>query len=562
MQIPRVRKTYRNIKRYRQIFAVLLKYGFEDIVERLKLDTFVKIGRKFLRRSRSASKIEQLTTAQRLRMALAELGPTFIKLGQILSTRPDLIPFDYVKELEKLQDKVPPFPQDEVSRCFSSSLNCGLDEIFLDFEMKPIAAASIAQVHRATLLNGTKVAVKIQRPNIQRSIETDISILFDFAGILEKYFPESELYNPRGIVKEFAKTIRAELDFIREGRNIDRFRNNFKGDATLHIPEVYWEATTHTILTMEFIDGAKVSEIDFSRRSDLDAKVIARNGALSTLKMIFEHGLFHADPHPGNIFVLPKNIIAPIDFGMVGRLDEQTKNYLRSLLLAIVEKDIDKIIRIFIDAEVLDDMRDTRSLRLDLNDFIEAYYGVPLYQLEIEKLLNDLIDVLRQHRIGLLTDVVLMAKALATIEGVGRTLDPQFNLMTLVEPYVQQLILRPFLPKKQLKDLKQTIEDTDALLKVLPSELRFILRRIKKGKISFIFEHQGLDRLITELDKSSNRLAFSLIIAALIIGSSIIVFSNKGPYIFGLSVFGLLGYVIAAMLGLWLVIAILRSGKM
>ena len=562
MQVPRVRKTYRNIKRYRQIFAVLLKYGFEDVVERLKLDSFVKFGRKFLRKSRSADKIKNLTTAQRLRMALAELGPTFIKLGQILSTRPDLIPFQYVKELEKLQDNVPPFSQDEVKKCFATQFNCTIPNIFLDFEDEPIAAASIAQVHRATLPSGQKVAVKIQRPNIKRTIETDISILFDIAGILEKYFPESELYNPRGIVKEFAKTIRAELDFIREGRNIDHFQNNFKQDSTLHFPEVYWETTTHNILTMEFIDGVKISEIDFSQRNDLDAKIIARNGALSTLKMIFEHGLFHADPHPGNIFVLPENILAPIDFGMVGRLDDQTKNYLRNLLLAIVERDVDKIIRIFIDAEVLDEMSDTRSLRLDLNDFIESYYGLPLYQLEIEKLLSDLIDVLRRHRIGLLTDVVLMAKALATVEGVGRKLDPEFNLITLVEPYVQQLMLQPFLPKKQLKELKQTIEDTGALLKVLPGELRYILRRIKKGKISFIFEHRGLDRLIMELDKSSNRLAFSLIIAALIIGSSIIVFSDKGPNIFGFSVFGLIGYVIAAILGLWLVIAILRSGKL
>lgn len=562
MQVPRVRKTYRNIKRYRQIFAVLLKYGFEDIVERLKLDTFVKFGRKFLRKSRASTKIENLSTAQRLRMALAELGPTFIKLGQVLSTRPDLVPYQYVKELEKLQDKVPPFSWDEVQKSFKSELEHSISDLFLDFEKKPIAAASIAQVHKATLHTGQQVAVKIRRPNIRRTIETDISILFDIAGILEKYFPESELYNPRGIVKEFAKTIRAELDFIREGRNIDRFRNNFKKDPTLYFPEVYWDATTHNILTMEYIDGVKVSEIDFSRRDDLNPKVIARNGALATLTMIFEHGLFHADPHPGNIFVLRDNILAPIDFGMVGRLDEQTKTYLRNLLQALVEKDIDKIIKIFIDAEVLDEIRDTRALRLDLYDFIESYYGVPLYQLEIEKLLNDLIEVLRQHRIGLLTDVVLMAKALATVESIGRNLDPEFNLMTLVEPYVQQLMIQPILPKKQLKEIKQAIQDMDALLKVLPGELRYILRRVKKGKISFIFEHQGLDHLITELDKSSNRLAFSLIIASLIIGSSIIVFSDKGPFIFGISIFGILGYVIAAILGLWLVVAILRSGKM
>ncbi|MCI0495872.1 AarF/ABC1/UbiB kinase family protein [candidate division KSB1 bacterium] len=562
MQIPRFRKTYRNIKRYRQILSVLLKYGFDDIVERLKLRSFLKIGRRFFRKSRAVQKIEHLTTAQRLRMALAELGPTFIKLGQVLSTRPDLIPLDFVKELEKLQDNVPPFPSHQAMQIVATELNKPVAELFLSFSEEPLAAASIAQVHRAVFPDGKAIVVKIQRPNIRTTIETDINILYDFAAIVEKYIPEAELYNPKAIVNEFAKTIRSELDFIREGRNIDRFRNYFKNDRTIYLPQVYWEYTTANVLTMEFIDGTKISDIDFSQRSDLNPKIIARNGAMATLKMIFEYGFFHADPHPGNIFVLKNNILAPIDFGMVGRLDEQTKNYLRSLLSAIVEKDIDRIIKIFIDAEVLDERNDTRSLRLDLNDFIDTYMGIPLYQLEIEKLFGDLVDVLRRHRISLMTDVVLMAKALATIEALGRSLDPEFNIMTLIEPYATKLMLQPVLPMKQLKELKQLAKDTEELIKILPSDLKFILRKMKKGKMNMIFEHRGLERLILEIDKSSNRLSFSLIIAALIIGSSLIIFLNKGPFILGLSIFGLIGFLIAAILGLWLVIAILRSGKL
>ncbi len=562
MQIPKFHKTYRNIKRYRQIFAVLLKFGFEDTVERLKLDTIIKFGRKLTRRAREAEKYEHMTTSQRLRMALADLGPTFIKLGQVLSTRPDLVPIDLVKELEKLQDKVPSFPSDEAMKIVSAQLNKPISEIFLSFSEQPMAAASIAQVHRATLLNGQPVAVKIQRPKIRNIIETDISILYDLANLVEKYFPESELYNPKAIVDEFAKTIRSELDFVREGRNIDRFRNYFRNDATLYLPVVYWETTTSSILTMEYIDGIKISEIDFSQRKDLDRKILARNGALATLKMIFELGLFHADPHPGNIFILKNNVLAPLDFGMVGRLDEQTRVYLQNLLSAIVERNIDKIIKIFIEAEVIDETKDTRLLRFDLNDFIDTYYGIPLNQLEIAKLFGDLIEVLRRHRITLLTDVVLMAKALATIESVGRSLDPDFNMMTLVEPYAKKLMAHPVLPTKQLKEMKQLALETEELIRILPSELKYILRKVKKGKMNLIFEHRGLDRLILELDKSSNRLSFSLIIAALIIGSSIIVFSGKGPILFGLSVFGLIGYLIAAILGLWLVIAILSSGKL
>lgn len=562
MQIPRFRKTYRNIKRYRQILSVLLKYGFDDIVERLKLRSFLKIGRRFFRKARAVEKIERLTTAQRLRMALAELGPTFIKLGQVLSTRPDLIPYDFVKELAKLQDDVPPFASDHAMQIVAKELGKPITELFQSFSEESLAAASIAQVHRAVLPDSRAIVVKIQRPDIRKTIETDIDILYDLAAVVEKYIPEAELYNPRAIVTEFARTIRSELDFIREGRNIDRFRNYFKNDRTIYLPQVYWELTTANVLAMEFIAGTKISDIDFSQRRDLDPKIIARNGAMATLKMIFEHGFFHADPHPGNLFVLPKNILAPIDFGMVGRLDEQTKNYLRNLLSAIVEKNIDKIIKIFMDAEVLDERNDTRSLRLDLNDFIDSYMGIPLYQLEIEKLFGDLVDVLRRHRISLLTDVVLMAKALVTIEALGRSLDPEFNIMTLIEPYATKLMLQSALPMKQLKELKQMALDTEDLMKILPSELKFILRKVKKGRMNMIFEHRGLERLILELDKSSNRLSFSLIIAALIIGSSLIIFLNKGPFILGLSIFGLIGYLIAAILGLWLVIAILRSGKL
>lgn len=562
MQIPGIHKTYRNIKRYRQIFSVLLKYGFDDIVERLKLDTIVKIGRKITRTGKSVERLEHLTTAQRLRMALSDLGPTFIKLGQVLSTRPDLVPLEFVKELEKLQDQAPPFPPEEAMKIVSSQLNMPISDVFSSFSDEPIAAASIAQVHKAVLLNNQPVAVKIQRPKIKSTIETDINILYDLASLVEKYFHESELYDPKGIVNEFAKTIRSELDFVREGRNIDRFRNYFKNDSTIYLPLVYWDYTTSSMLTMEYIDGVKVSDIDFSQRRDLDRKIIARNGAKATLKMIFEIGLFHADPHPGNIFVLKNNVLAPLDFGMVGRLDEQTKNYLQNLLSAIVERNIDKIIKIFIDAEVIDETKDTRLLRIDLNDFIDTYYGIPLGQLKIEQLLTDLIEVLRRHRIALLADVVLMAKALATIESVGRSLDPDFNMMTFIEPYARKLMLQPIIPKKQLKEMRQLAQETEELIKILPSELRYILRKVKKGRMNLIFEHRGLEQLITEMDRSSNRLAFSLIIAALIIGSSIIVFFDKGVHIFGFSVFGLIGYVIAAILGLWLVIAILRSGKL
>ncbi len=559
MPIMKVGQTYRWMKRLKQIISVLLKYGFVDVAERLKRGT---VSRRVFRSSKVAEQFEHLSTPQRVRLALTELGPTFVKLGQVLSTRPDLIPLAFMRELEKLQDQVPPFPSERAMNIVATELGRPLTEVFRSFSEEPLAAASIAQVHRATLAGGQQVVVKIQRPNIRATIEADISILYHLAGIVEKFFFEGELYNPKAIVDEFAKTIRGELDFVREGRNIDRFRHYLADDPTIYFPKVYWNATTAQLLTMEYIDGVKVSEIDFSRRPDLDRKVIARYGAQATLKMIFELGYFHADPHPGNIFVLKNNVLAPLDFGMVGRLDEQTKNYLRNLLLAIVERDIEKIIRIFIEAEVLDESNNNRSLRLDLHDFIDRYYGLPLSQIKIEELLGDLIDVLRRHRIVLLADLVLMAKALAAIEGMGRKLDPEFNMMVMVEPYARKLIGQPLAPRQRLHEMRELAEDAESLLRVLPTELKYILKKVKKGKLNLIFEHRGLDRLILELDRSSNRLSFSLIIAALIVGSSIVILSDKGPFVFGLSIFGLLGYLTAAILGLWLVIAILRSGKL
>lgn len=562
MMFFRLHKTYRHLQRYRQIFGVLLRYGFQDVVERLRIDGIVRVSRKMLRGARTIEQLGHMTTAQRLRMALAELGPTFIKLGQVLSTRPDLVPLDLVKELEKLQDQVPPFPTEDAKQMIVAQFGHPIDQIFSSFSEIPIASASIAQVHRATLRNGQTVAVKIQRPGIKATIEADISILQDLANWVEKYIPESELYNPTGIVNEFAKTIRAELDFVREGRNIDRFRTYFKNDPTIYLPKVYWQYTTSSILTMEFINGVKVSEVNFASRPDLDPKIIALNGAKATLKMIFDLGFFHADPHPGNIFILPNNVLAPLDFGMVGRFDAQTKRQLQLLLIAIAERDIDRIVKVFIDADLIDETKDTRLLRIDLNDFIETYYGIPLHQISVEKLFNDLIEILRRHQIPLLSDLVLMTKALATIESVGLSLDPNFNMMTLVEPYASRLMAQPLHPKKRLKTLQQIAAETEELVKILPGDLRYILGKIKKGRMNMIFEHRGLEQLIIEIDRSSNRLAFSLIIAALIVGSSIIIFFDKGWHVFGFSVFGLIGYVIAAVLGLWLAIAILRSGKL
>ena len=561
MQVSRLTRTYRNIKRYRKILTILLRYGFDDVLDRLKIDYYIQLGKKIIPKFK-AQELETITTAQRLRLALEELGPTFIKLGQMLSVRPDLVPASFINEFQKLQDEVPPFSAAQAKEAIETQLGHSVEQLFSSFDEAPLAAASIAQVHRAVTKDNEQVVIKIQRPNIQSVIETDLNILFDLAGLIKRHIPESELYNPTGIVQEFAKTIRGELDFIREGRNIDRFRRNFEDDNTVFVTKVYWELTTERVLTMEFIDGIKISELDKLEKAGLDRKIIAYNGAQSILKQVFDHGFFHADPHPGNIFVLPNNVIAPLDYGMMGSLDEELMETVGNLLTAIVNKDVNKIIRAFTDIGIIENTLDVRGLKLDLTDFLDRYYQVPFSQLDIGKILSELTEIIRKHRIKLPSDLTLMGKTLVTEEGVGRILDPDFDIITMAKPYVEKLMVRKLDPRRHLKDFAATLDDISRIFKILPSEFRAIITKIKKGELNIKIEHHGLDHLILELDKASNRLSFSMIISALIIGSSLIVRLDKGPQVFGFPVFGILGYLIAAVLGLWLVIAIIRSGKL
>ena len=561
MQISKLSRTYRNVKRYRQIWTILFRYGFDDVLDKLKIDYYIQLGKKIIPKFKP-QELETITTAQRLRLAFEELGPTFVKLGQMLSVRPDLIPESYINEFQKLQDEVPPFPSEQAILEIETHLGNPVDQLFSSFEQAPLAAASIAQVHRAVLTNGEHVVIKIQRPNIQAVIETDLNILFDLVGLLEKRVPESELYNPMAIAQEFAKTIRRELDFIREARSIVRFLRNFKDDATVYVPEVYWELTTDRVLTMEYIDGIKASELAKLDTAGLDRKIIAYNGAQAILKQVFEFGFFHADPHPGNIFILPNNVIAPIDYGMMGSLDDELMEAAGDILTAVVKKDINKIIRVFTDIGIMENELDLRGLKADLTDFLDRYYQVPLYQLDMGKIINELTEVIRKYRIRLPADLTLMAKAMVTEEGVGRSLDPDFDLIALAKPYVEKLMIRKFDPRRYMKDASYTLDNFYRLLKVLPEELRAIITKIKKGELTIKFEHQGLEFLVSELDKASNRLSFSMVIAALIIASSFIIQIDKGPYLFGFSAFGIVGYFGAAILGLWLIIGIMRSGKL
>jgi len=561
LRITGLRKTVRNMKRYREIFNVLLKYGFEDVLDRFKLEVYTRTGKKIIFRERG-EKLIQMSRPERIRLALEELGPTFIKLGQMLSTRPDLIPVEFTEEFRKLQDEIPPFPYQKAKEIIESEFDESIDNLFPTFKKIPEAAASMAQVHRAVTKSGEQVAVKIQRPGINSIIRSDMEILSDLANLIARRLPEDNFYDPVEIVGEFRMWINRELDFFQEGRNIDRFRRNFKNDETIYIPKVYWDLCSSKVLTMEHIDGIRVLDLERLEQAGLDRKTIAVNGANLVLRQIFEHGFFHGDPHPGNIFVLENNVIAPLDFGLVGRLDEELIEQLGDLLSGIVHKNIDRIVRVFLNIGVVQDEIDTRNLKLDIGEFIDKYYQIPLYQLDMQHIINEAMEIVSRHHIRLPRDLYLMGKALAIMEGIGEILDPEFDMMSLATPYVQKIMVEKLNPRRLAKDGLRFIEDSKDLLEALPENIKQILFKIRKGKLGINLHHQGLEQLIKELDKSTNRLSFSLIIAALIIASSLIIQLNKGPLIFGLSAFGLIGYVIAAFLGLWLVIAIMRSGRL
>jgi ubiquinone biosynthesis protein len=562
LTFARINRNIRSIRRYRHILGILIKYGFGQVVEQLNINYYLELGRRIVTFGKAPREIERLTPPERLRLAMEELGPTFIKLGQLLSTRPDVVPREYTDEFSKLQDEVPSFPFADLKAQLERELGLPAEELFAEIDPQPIAAASIAQVHRARLKSGEEVVVKVRRPGIVKVVETDIDILMGLAYLIERHAPAGEIYDPIGIVREFRRTISREMDFSREGRTIDRFAANFAGDATVYVPKVHWSHTGESVLTMEYVSGIKISDFTRLREAGLDLRLIARRGADAFLKQVLVHGLFHGDPHPGNIFILPDNTICMLDYGMVGRVGDDLKSQLVDLLVAILQRDIDGVIgQLLYSGELLDEVN-LRHLKRDLSEFIDDYYETPLQEIKVGRLLTEFIEILTRYRIKFQPDMMLLAKALVAVEGIGRQLDPEFNMIDHLRPFMEKLLRERMTPGSLSREALRTAQSYGALLKNFPRDLKEFINRVNRNKFKIDLEHRGLEKLITDLDKASNRLSFSLLIAALIVGSSIIMQTSKGPLLLGFPILGFLGYSIAGLLGLWLAIAILRSGRL
>ena len=546
--------SYRRFRRYRQIINILVRNGFGGLLELLKL-------RRISRKRRQIIGAPPSPRARRLRLALEELGPTFIKMGQMLSTRADIVPPDIFKELQKLQDQVPPVPANEIIEEIESELGSSMEAIFSDFDETPTASASIGQVHKAQLQTGEKVAVKVQRPRIRRTIEEDIDILRTLARLAERHIPEAGMYDPVGLVNRFARYIRQELDYTLEGRNMDRFARNFADDETVYIPKVYWDLTSGRVLTMELVEGVKISNLEELQESGFNAESVAIKGAEAYLKQIFIHGFFHGDPHPGNILVLPGEVIGFLDFGIVGRLDSKMMEQLDNVIIAIARKDSMRITEELLRISVVDEDADMDELRADMAEFVDRYYGVSLSQFQVSELVRDMGEISAKHRIRMNRQFGLLGKVLAGIEGVGRQLDPNFNIIVLIEPFARRLIVQRMSPKTVLNNFTRLAKDYSDLIKSLPQDLRIAMEKARSGKLRMEFKHVGLEDIVPELERSTSRLSFAMIIAALVVGSALImqIEPTIGPSLFGIPVIGALGYFIAAICGLWLLVTIIRN---
>lgn len=531
------------------------------MISQLHLDKYLGLGKKVFTGT-SKEKVETLTRPERIRLVLEELGPTFIKFGQLLSNRPDLVPAQYLFELEKLQDKVPPFSSEKAIEMVEKELGKPLKYIFKNFEREPLASGSIAQVHKAVLLSGIDVGVKIQRPHIRNKVETDLEIMHQLAVLIEKYNEEAALFQPVKMVREFERNIKKEMNFRLEASHMERFASNFKDDKRIYVPRAYREFSTDRILTMEYIKGIKVSEVEKLKKEGMDIKTLADNGANIILKQVFEHGFFHADPHPGNLVVLPDQRLCLLDFGMMGIVLPRHQDYLGTIILGIVQNDARKITRAVLALTGQDAYLDTDRLEYETFNLIKEYAYLPLQDINVGEIFQSLMDLIFTFRLSLPPDMYLLFKALVASDGVGRKLHPDFDMIGHIEPFAKKLLKKRFSPARLLKEWGDTGVDFTHLLRDMPGELREVMQLVKRGRVRFEFIHKNLEPLMHKNDQISNRVAYSIVLASLIIGSSLIVLSQVPPTWRGIPVIGLGGFITAAFMGFWLLLSIIRHGKM
>lgn len=549
----------RDLGRVHAIASVLVRYGFSDMVNRLGMSGFLEKAGRVLNWKR-LERVGTLTPAERLREALEELGPTFVKLGQVLATRIDLLPPDWVTAFEALQDRVPFVPYEQLLPVLTKELGAAPETIFREIDPEPLAAASLAQVHRARLADGTDVVLKIRRPGVAETVEADLRLLERLAEIVASELPELRRYRPREVVRQFARTMRNEIDFSRECRNAERVQRSFGDVEYLVVPQVYWDWTTPQLNVQARIDGIPVRDLQAVTAAGLDRKLIARRGAEVILRMILEDGFFHADPHPGNIFCLPENRLALIDFGMVGRMTEPRRHEVVRLLFALAEQDSRGVVDILLDWTD-DHPVDAELLTGDVEEFVDTYHDLTLAQLDLGAMLGDMLRVVREHQIRLPQGLSLLFRALIMVEGIGRRLDPEFSVVDTARPFLRRAVRRRYRPRALARRARHNLTETVDLLIGMPRDLRRLIRSARRGSIRLNLDLSRLDHFGHQLDRAASRITVGMILGSIIIGTAIVMTLADKAKLFGVPLLGVVGFLTAIISGVWILASIRRGSR-
>ncbi|MDD3610526.1 MAG: AarF/UbiB family protein [Halothiobacillaceae bacterium] len=546
----------RDLGRLHDIASVLIRYGFGDLVRRIGMAGALERAGHALHWHEPEA-LARLEPPARVRRALEDLGPSFIKLGQILATRVDLFPAEWIAEFSKLQDAAPAIPFAELLPQLTEDLGEPPETVFARIETRALAAASLAQVHRAWLADGTAVILKVRRPGIRPIVEADLRLHARLAEIVESEAPELRRYRPREVVRQFTLSLRRELDFSAEGRSAERIAAHFADHPEIVVPRIHWPWTGERLNVQDYVEGIPGRNLAAVDAAGLDRQLLARRGAQAVLKMMLEDGFFHADPHPGNVFYLPDNRIAFIDFGMVGRLSEERRYQLAMLLHGLVSHEAGKVADVLLDWGG-DVQTDGETLATEIDAFVDQYHGVPLKRLDLAAMLSDLIAILREHGLALPPDLALLIKAFITLEGMGRQLDPDFDMAGEAAPFLEQVLFAHAAPGALVRRGWRTLSSALALIAGLPQDLRQLLRSARRGQLQVQVEVLPLKQFGDRLDRAASRLAISVVTAALIVGSAIIITVERAP---GLPSLGLMGFIAAVIGGIWLLISIWRGGK-
>jgi ubiquinone biosynthesis protein len=553
----------RSLGRLSEIAQVMVRHGFGYFLEAHKLTDLLP-GRSSETRLAAASVDGSSARGQHLRDLLDELGPTFVKFGQLLSTRPDVVPPDIIAELRGLQDDVRPFPFEQAERVIVEELGNSIDRLFLEFEREPVAAASIGQVHRAVLPNGKRVAVKVQRPGAPRQIEADLVLLYQAARLVKERVHALDFIDAHALIDEFARQIRQELDYRLEGRNAQTFHRNFAGDPHVHVPKVYWTYTRTRVLTLEWLEGTQLADVDRLPLSLEERRDLAYRVAETWMAMIFRHGFFHGDPHPANILILEEaGTIGLVDFGAVGKLTDDDMTKLTRIFIDAAQENVDVLPKRLADLGVRYPKKREQEFLAELREIYYRYYGASLSEIDPIQVMRETFQLIYSMNLHLPTRYLLLDRALATLGSVGVELYPDFNVFEVARPYARGLLLERFTPQRVARRARRDAFAYAHILREAPFQWHDLMEQVRDGQIEVGFVHKGLDDFLEQMQRVFNRLVVALIVTGGLIGSSLIgIFAKGGPHVLGVNVISVIGFALAGLLGLWLLWGVVRSGRL